>query len=302
MTQEAQLTRRSFLAGTLAATSTALSPIVGFAADSTSDSRFPICAFIKFLQSMSYDDLAAAIAELGFDGIEATVRNGGHVLPERAEDDLPKLVEALNKHSLKINVMASSVGSVEEPHTEKVLRTAARLGVKRYRLAGYKYDLNRPVVDQLKELKPVISDLAAFNHELGIQGVYQNHSGSKNVGAAIWDLHQLIQDERPEDIGIAYDIRHATVEGGLCWPINFNLMQPHLGAVYVKDFRWDGRRAFNVPLGTGQVDPAFFKQLRQSDYHGPISLHVEYLREAGIDENLAALKTDLKTLHELLAG
>ena len=48
------------------------------------------------------DIKAETIKELGFDGIEATVRKKGHVLPERVEDDLPRLVEALQKHDLEV--------------------------------------------------------------------------------------------------------------------------------------------------------------------------------------------------------
>ena len=35
------------------------------------------CVFTKPLQMLSYDDLADLIAELGFDGIEGTIRPGG---------------------------------------------------------------------------------------------------------------------------------------------------------------------------------------------------------------------------------
>jgi sugar phosphate isomerase/epimerase len=105
-----------------------------------------------------------------------------------------------------------------------------------------------------------------------------------------------------KDLAIAFDIRHATVEGGLSWPLQFQLAEPHLGAVYVKDFIWDkNRKPVNVPLGTGHVDPRFFSLLKQSPFSGPISLHVEYLPKAGVAPNIKALKTDLATLRKLLA-
>ena len=59
-----------------------------------------ICAFVKFVQTLSYDELAERIAELGFDGIEATIRTKGQIEPERAADELPALVEALRKAGL----------------------------------------------------------------------------------------------------------------------------------------------------------------------------------------------------------
>jgi sugar phosphate isomerase/epimerase len=44
-----------------------------------------------------------------------------------------------------------------------------------------------------------------------------------------------------------------------------------------------------VLLGAGRVDPEFFSMLKRSDFSGPISVHVEYLPKASVEENLAAL-------------
>jgi len=90
--------------------------------------------------------MAEMMASMGFDGIEAPVRDGGHIEPARVEEELPKMVAALKERGLEITVLASSVSRCDEPHTEKVLRTAAKLGIRRYRLAHLKYDLERSVV------------------------------------------------------------------------------------------------------------------------------------------------------------
>lgn len=262
--------------------------------------RFEFCAFVKFVQTLSHDELAQRIAEMGFAGIEATVRRRGQVLPERVEEDLPRLVEALDKQGLKIAVMATDVNAVDKT-SEKVLRTAAKLGITRYRMANYRYAAKQPLQQQLVSFAAQLKDLVALNRELKIAGVYQNHAGASIVGAPVWDLQRLLAPYSPQEVGAALDIRHATVEGGLGWPLHFRLLQPHLGAVYVKDFVWEGRRPRNVPLGTGQVDPQFFTRLKECSYRGPVSLHVEYLGESGVEKNLAALKTDLGTLRKLLA-
>ncbi len=259
-----------------------------------------ICMFEKPLQWMDYERLADTTASAGYDGIEATVRVGGHIEPERVEDELPKMVEALNKRGLKILVMATSILGTDEPFTEKVLRTAAGLGVTRYRLKNYKYDASKPVMAQVREIAARLKELAALNREIGIQGVYQNHSGSSYFGAPLWDLHAALEGIDPKHLGVAFDIRHATVEGGYCWPVHFRLMRPLLGIVYVKDYVWEGRRAKNVPLGEGQVDPKFFDLLKKSNYRGPISLHVEYhhMKDTVKDPGPAieAVRRDLKTL------
>lgn len=263
--------------------------------------RWPICLFVKFLQTLSNSELAAQVAEMGFQGIEATVRPGGQILPEKAAEELPKLVEALRKHNLEITIMASGINRIDSPHAEAILRTASSLGVKRYRMDYYKYDLNRPVAAQLEELKSVARDLAAMNKELGIQGIYQNHAGTGYVGAGLWDLHELMKDIPLEQMGIAYDTRHTAIESGLSWPVLWNLVQPHLAAVYVKNARWSGLQVEDISLSErGAVGQKIFDMLKKSSFNGPISLHVEYLTKAGVPENLAAIKQDFARLKEYL--
>lgn len=263
--------------------------------------NYRICAFTKFLQNLSYDELADTIAELGFVGVEATVRNGGHVLPENVEEDLPKMVEALNKRDLEVTTMASDVLTPDQPLTEKVLRTAVDLGIKSYRMGFYKYDLTKPILKQIEDIRPGLNDLAAMNKDLGISALYQNHSDAKFVGATIWDLHLLLNGVPTDQISVAFDIRHATIEAGLSWPVLYDVIKPHIGALYVKDFQWEGKKAEHVPLGEGRVNPDFFDIVKEDNFSGPISLHVEYLKKGSTQDNIDALRRDLKVLKSWLA-
>ena len=299
------LDRRKLIAGTAASTAALLTAKQnGGAAANPPASNYMFCAFVKSIQKLSYRQLAETVADLGFDGIEATVREGGQVLPERVQDDLPKLVEALRTHNLEIGLMASSVHHLNQPETEKVLRTASQLGIKRYRMKYFRYDLDLPVIPQINQIRAQITDLVALHRELGLQGIYQNHAGANLFGCAIWDLHQVVKDFAVKDLAIAFDIRHATVEGGLAWPLHFNLARPHLGSVFLKDFAWEKQiskwRIKNVPFGSGQVDAAFGRQLRQSGFKGPVSIHVEYIPEESLAANVAALKRDLATARNWL--
>ena len=80
-----ELNRRRFLS--LGAAGAVAAGFLGSTVDAgdAHGSKYRICAFEKFLQDLSYEELADVIAELGFVGIEATVRNKGHVLPERVK-------------------------------------------------------------------------------------------------------------------------------------------------------------------------------------------------------------------------
>lgn len=263
---------------------------------------FEICAFIKFIQDLSYRNMAQAIAPMGYAGIEATIRKGGLIEPERVAEALPDLVAALAKEKLDVTIMASDVTRADDPLMEKTLRTAASLGIKRYRMGYYRYDLDLPIRPQLENYRPMARELAALNAELGLQAIYQNHAGARYVGASLWDLDLLLDDIDPQWMAVGFDVRHATVEGGTTWPLLWKLIQPRLGAVYVKDFTWREEKLENVPLGEGRVDPEFFSKLAKQRSDVPFAVHVEYLEHRGVMENVAALRQDLVTLKRLLAA
>ena len=265
----------------------------------------PICVFTKPLQSLSYGEMADRIAELGFDGVEATIRDGGHIEPKDVEVELPKMVDALKKRGLEITVMTSSINDPNDTMTEVQLKVAASLGIKRYRMKYLKYDLNKPVIEQLNNWRPQLRDLAAMNKELGITAIYQNHAGRNYFGAPLWDLGYALSKIPNDQIGVAYDIRHATVEGGMSWPVTLNALMPFINTVYVKDFQWQNKKPKNVPLGEGNIDHSFFKILSKAGFNGPISLHEEYLdhrKPELVPQHLTAMKNDFATLKRLLKG
>ncbi|MBX3426216.1 MAG: sugar phosphate isomerase/epimerase [Pirellulales bacterium] len=297
MSPPLKIDRRAWLKA--AAAPLALSALGTQAADNSS--AVSLCAFEKFIQRLSCRELADALAEIGFAGVEATVRRGGRIEPEKVEDELPRLVEALGKRDLEVAIATTDVLDADDPAGRKVLETCAAYGIRRYRMSHYRYDRRRDIPAQLAELKPKFAALAELNRELGLVGLYQNHSGFGFVGATVWDLYELIKDLPPGNLAMAFDIRHATVEAGLSWDVLYQLMRPQIGAVFVKDFRWQGRVAENAPLGSS-IDPAFFRLLRQDAFSGPVSLHVEYLPDAGVAENLQALRRDYALLAKWLAA
>ncbi|MFT5299289.1 MAG: sugar phosphate isomerase/epimerase [Mariniblastus sp.] len=263
----------------------------------------PICVFTKPFNSLSFNEMAERIAELGFEGIEAPIRKGGHVEPAEVPDKLPALVEALKKCGLEISIMTSDINDASDPLSVQTLKVAASLGIKRYRMKYFKYDLKRPVSEQLEAWRPKFRELADLNRELGIRALYQNHAGKNTLGAPLWDLKSVLKGIKPTEIGVAYDIRHAVVEGGKSWPITFDMIRAHIDSIYVKDFVWESGKLKNVPLGDGQVPQEFFRLLAKTDFSGPISLHEEYLdhrRPELVPDHLAAIRKDITTLKMLL--
>jgi sugar phosphate isomerase/epimerase len=297
------VTRRAVLgAGVAALTATSLRRL---AAPSEPPRRWPIIGFTKPFQHLSFAETADTVAQIGWDGIECPVRPKGQIEPRRAADDLPRLVEALHARGKELTLLTTAITSLKQPDAEPLLRTAAGLGIQRYRLGFWKYDLARPLPIQLNEIGAQLRDLAALNAELGLQAGFQNHSGRDYVGAPLWDLWTMIQGLDPRHLGVCFDIGHATIEGGLSWPIEARLMQPHWTAVFVKDFVWQrtasGWREQWVMLGEGMVDRAFFGWLKTTTFSGPIVQHHEYDHGQG-EVMVSRMRKDLQVLREWLAA
>jgi sugar phosphate isomerase/epimerase len=275
----------------------------GFAGESDASSRWQLGCFTKPFQDVGFEQTADMVAEGGWVGIECPLRKAGQILPERVEDDLPKLVSALAKRNLQVLTMATDIKDLEDPLSERVLRTAAKLGIKRYRLAHLQYDLSQPIEQQMNRIKGGLRQLIAMNGELGMCAAFENHSGRTSFGAPIWDLYEIMRDEDPRRCGICFDVGHARVEGGLDWEIQFRLVERYLTAIYVKDFSWvqdqNGWKEDWVPLGKGMVNSTFVPVLLRSSFRGPIIQHFEFSLGEG-KARMAAMKKDRELLSSWL--
>lgn len=298
--------RRQFVSTlTLAGAALALHPALRLpAADAVEAKKFTLIAFSKPFQTLNFEDTADLVAEVGWDGIECPVRKGGQVLPEKVEDDLPRMVEALKKRQRRLVSLTTDVQDASNPLNQRVLRAASKLGLKHYRLGFFRYREDRSIPDQLNEIKAQLRDVAALNRELGLCAGFQNHSGRDYVGAPVWDIYELIKDFDRQQIGVHFDIGHATIEGGNAWRTNARLMTPLFSAVYVKDFAWrklgESWKSEWCPLGQGMISRSFITTLKKSAFRGPISQHHEYPLGAG-KEMITAMQKDLATLKSWLA-
>ncbi|HLY62613.1 MAG TPA: sugar phosphate isomerase/epimerase family protein [Terriglobia bacterium] len=299
-----KLSRRDFLSTSTVALCGASSPAAHFEPDVRGPFKGPLCIFSKPLPEMDWRALAQASKRIGFDGIDLTVRTGGHVLPERAAEDLPKAVGMIREEGLQVPMITTELTDAEDPTARPILSTAAKLSIPFFKAGYYRYKLVN-VRKELEEAGAKFRGLVELSRQCGIQAGYHNHE--TYIGAPVWDMASVIETLDPKWAGYYFDPRHAVAEGGVGgWKIATNLVMPRLKMVAIKDFRWEktekGWKDNNCPLGEGMVDWKYFaKTLAASAYHGPISLHIEYEvpgdTPAAREENiLAALKRDLQFL------
>src|ERR1035437_6636398 len=83
--------------------------------------RGVLCFFSKPVPQLDWRAVAQSAKRAGFGGIDLTVRRGGHVLPERAAEDLPKAVAAIREEGLEVPMITAELISADDPTAEPIL-------------------------------------------------------------------------------------------------------------------------------------------------------------------------------------
>lgn len=276
-----------------------------------------VVIFSKHLQFLTGPELAHAAADMGFDGVDITVRAGGHVEPARVAEELPPLVSLIRKQKLLVPMVTTDIVDADSPHAKTVLKTISNLGIRYYRWGGFKYNDDQPIGAQFQGFHERASRLATLNAEYDVCAMYHTHSGVGLVGAPVWDICLILQDLDPNSVAINYDVAHATIEGGLGgWIDSFHLAEPYIRGIAFKDFIWQKNaqgkwEPLFVPLGQGMVRfPTYCSMLATTNFKGPVQLHFEYSL-GGADQGqrkismereqvFAAMRRDLKQLRSYL--
>lgn len=268
-----------------------------------------ICLFTDHLGGFGYQEVARMLKVLKVSGPDLTVRRGGLVPPEAVAEELPKAHAVFREHGLSIPMITTTITSAD-PAAHAILTAASKLKIAYYKLGYFPYaDLSR-WQETIDSTRRKLGELAEWNRKLGLKAGMHNHAGD-SVGCSVWDSWEAMQGVDPHVVGFYYDPAQAAIEGGKTgWRLAFRRAQSRLFMIGIKDFVWEktdkGWRTRWVPLGQGMVNwDAFFPMLRQANWPGPISLHIEYdpggsTKTERYDRSLEAAARDLQFLRARL--
>lgn len=262
------------------------------------------CLFSKHLPELGWKELADAVKDAGFEGVDLTVRAQGHVLPERAADDLPRALDAITSRGVKVPMITTELTSARSPFAKPILQAAARGGVKYFKTGYWRYSPTGDVRAELSATGDDLKELAVLAEASGIGLGFHNHAAY--VGAALWDIAPAMDRLNPRWAGYYFDPRHAVAEGGAgAWKAATRLVLPRLKMLALKDCYWSktpkGWMVENCPLGDGMVEWSWVSQtIRSSGFNGPISVHLEYEIPPGTQNTLNAARRDLAIAKKIL--
>src|SRR5215467_4365296 len=169
--------RRAFLQTSLDAMIAMAAARSGFGQGAAA--KLKVDAYSRHLQWLrDPGQIADAVVEMGFDGLDLTVRPyPGHVDPEKVAQDLPPFVNTVRKHGVAVRTITCPITDADSPNAEKILQTASSLGITHYWWGTFRYQPDKPVMEQLEALKPRVAKLATLNAKYKMTAMYHTYSG-----------------------------------------------------------------------------------------------------------------------------
>lgn len=242
--------------------------------------------FTKSFQDWPLDKVCEAFASLGVDGLDLTVRPGGHIEPADAPTRLPEAARIAHEHGLELLLLTTAVTEAND-EAERLFAACAEVGVTRIKLGYFRYQPVGTLRRQLDELRPKVEAVAKLADRFEVRPCIHVHSGTYLPSHGTL-LYLMLKGFRPDEVGAYVDMLHMVYEGGGAgWQQGLDLLAPWISLVAVKNFayepttrgpqgqqRWQTR---TVPLADG-ISPIgeYVATLRKLGYDGVYSLHSEY--------------------------
>ncbi|MCH7685325.1 MAG: TIM barrel protein, partial [Planctomycetes bacterium] len=243
-------------------------------------------AFTKSFQDRSIPEVCRIFKKIGLDGLDLTVRRGGHIEPKDVEKELPKAHKAARDAGTEILFLTTGITDADAD-AERLLAAAAGIGITRIKLGYYRYTTFGQLANQMKQTRKRIAAVVKLAARYKVLPCIHIHSGAFLPSHGT-QLFELIHDFSPQEVGAYVDPLHMAKEGGLDgWRQGLDILAPWIALCSVKNFAWERShrdkqgqqrwKTITVPIADGVCPlPDFVAALKTLDYHGPYSMHSEY--------------------------
>ncbi|MEK7766962.1 MAG: TIM barrel protein [bacterium] len=273
--------------------------------------------FSKLLQSLPLPAAGRTIKALGFEGVDLTVRSGGHVEPSRVRAALPEAARVLRDLGLELPHLTTAITSAADPDAGPVFEAAAALGIREVKLGYWTWDGVADREAGLDDMARDLEGLEALARRAGVRANVHTHAGGYRSARAA-DVARVIAARNPVAIGAYPDPGHLAVEEGPAGCLaGLALLRGRIAVVALKDFTWEeaggpstglraSRRSAKVaPVGSGIVPwRDVFAALGAGGFAGWASVHSEYQgshswRDLTVPELIEQTRADVAVLRGL---
>lgn len=270
--------------------------------------------FSKHLQALTLEEVAETLVDLGLDGVDLTVRPGGHIEPAEVEFRLPQALEIFSDQGLEIGMLTTAVLDAREPHAEAIFAAAAECGIGALKLGYYLCRNFGAFWSDFERTMVLLDGIEGLAGEYGVSANLHVHSGPY-VTATPQTISMLLDGRDPRCVGAYVDSGHMAIEGGYGgWSQGLDMLAGRINLVALKAMGWfqvdqEGRQAWQrrlVPLDEGIIDLRLFLQhVKATGFDGVVSFHSEYqgshsFRDLSLPELIEQTRRDVAYVKGLL--
>lgn len=277
--------RRKFLRAALLSGLASAAP--GGSTPAAASKPFPqVCTYTEHFQKLPIPEVCKIFKQMGVDGLDLTVRPGGHIEPRDAVQALPAAAKSAADHGLKIMMLTTGITGPDRD-SERILATCQKLGIQRIKIGYYSVGEFGNLSKRMDEVKRQLSAVVKLAARYDVRPCVHVHSGA-TLPSSGFMLYNLIRDLPPDRIGAYLDSYHMTITGGAGgWRQAIDLLRPWISLVALKNFQWQrgprdalGQQKWRtnyVRLEDGIAPiPDFVRTVQQTGYDGFYTLHTEY--------------------------
>src|SRR5687768_1933377 len=148
--------------------------------------------FTDNLAALKLPEVCAEAKRAGFDGLDLTLRPGGHVLPENAEMGLAEAKRIADDAGVVIPMLTTGVTDIDSPHAEAIFAAAAHYGARRIKLGYWRYKPFGTLLKQIDDARAKLERLSKLGAKYNVLPCVHCHSGDMVANGGT-QLYMILQ-------------------------------------------------------------------------------------------------------------
>lgn len=261
-----------------------------------------ILLFTKLFKDCKAEAVGDAAITLGVDGLDLAVRYGQCVSPANVAQELPRAMQLWAEMGLSVPLVTLEgyATGPQAPEVQAIYAACGEAGIGLIKLGYWRWKPYDDYWQGVAQIRHALDGFAKLGERHNVCSLIHTHSGDLYFSNAAAAMH-VARGFDPDRIGVYLDFAHLAADGESV-PMAQAIVGQYLRMIGVKNVRYvqerDGKwKKEFCALEEGLVDwEEALKEVRDSGYQGPISLHAEYDKQRNREGNLRMAAHDMKYL------
>jgi len=263
-----------------------------------------------FYPHLDMNQLAVAMKDLGFDGVDIMIRGASWCKEEDYKQTVPQFAKAMRAGGMKCYTVTTDWPETRLDSLEDDYRLFADNGIEMFRFWFLRYGGPGTFHELFEQGRKMIAKVEALGQKYGVKAIFQTHGGRMTWSCEA--AYFMLQGYDPKTVGVHYDPGNLLAQEGYTGPNRAtDILREYLAYVGVKNAGYflapnvqDNQRltwrADWTLLKDGIVKwKEVLEALKRVDFKGPMCMHNFY--ESSLEGLTELTRDDVVYLRKLMA-